>query len=86
MELASYALNVRVADVQTVYELWRSRGAHFLTPPIARARIDTGFVAVLRQVEGALIRSGRLIEEFLRPIGNPQPEVGLCKLRLQAQT
>jgi alkylhydroperoxidase family enzyme len=31
VELASYALNVRVADVQTVYELWRSRGAHFLT-------------------------------------------------------
>ena len=25
VELASYALNVRVADVQTVYELWRSR-------------------------------------------------------------
>ena len=35
-ELASYALNVRVTNIQSVYELWRSRGAHFLTPPIAR--------------------------------------------------
>jgi predicted enzyme related to lactoylglutathione lyase len=27
-------LNIRVADIQACYELWRSRGAEFLTPPI----------------------------------------------------
>src|SRR5215468_7475226 len=33
---ATSALNVRVGDAHAVYEQWRSRGAHFLTPPIAR--------------------------------------------------
>ena len=26
-------LNIRVADIQTCYELWRSRGAEFITEP-----------------------------------------------------
>jgi hypothetical protein len=26
-------MNVRVADIQSVYKDWTSRGAHFLTPP-----------------------------------------------------
>jgi catechol 2,3-dioxygenase-like lactoylglutathione lyase family enzyme len=26
-------LNIRVADIETVYAEWSSRGAHFLTPP-----------------------------------------------------
>jgi hypothetical protein len=29
-------LNLRVADIEAVYALWSSRGAEFLTPPIAR--------------------------------------------------
>jgi predicted enzyme related to lactoylglutathione lyase len=29
-------LNIRVADIQACYELWKSRGAEFLTPPIAK--------------------------------------------------
>jgi lactoylglutathione lyase len=29
-------LNLRVADIQQVYERWSARGAHFLTPPIDR--------------------------------------------------
>jgi hypothetical protein len=29
-------MNLRVADVQACYELWSSRGAEFLTPPIDR--------------------------------------------------
>lgn len=31
-------LNIRVADIQAVYEEWGSRGAEFLTPPIDRGR------------------------------------------------
>ncbi|MEW6436532.1 MAG: VOC family protein [Pseudomonadota bacterium] len=26
-------MNIRVADIQACYELWRSRGAEFITPP-----------------------------------------------------
>ncbi len=29
-------LNIRVADIQACYELWKSRGAEFITPPIAK--------------------------------------------------
>ena len=51
-----------------------------------RARNDAGVVAVLREIKGALIRGDRFVQQLLLPIGNPQPEVELCKLRLQAQT
>src|SRR6266852_3583146 len=33
---ASSFLNIRVADIGAVYELWSARGAAFLTPPIDR--------------------------------------------------
>jgi catechol 2,3-dioxygenase-like lactoylglutathione lyase family enzyme len=56
VELASYALNVRVTDIQSVYELWRSRGAHFLTPPIAR---DGEIRCYLRDPDGHLIELGQ---------------------------
>jgi catechol 2,3-dioxygenase-like lactoylglutathione lyase family enzyme len=29
-------MNIRVADIQACYELWKSRGAEFLTPPIPK--------------------------------------------------
>src|SRR5215212_1142037 len=31
-------LNVRVADIQAVYDEWSARGATFLTPPMDRGR------------------------------------------------
>jgi predicted enzyme related to lactoylglutathione lyase len=31
-------LNIRVADIQTVYQTWSERGAQFLTPPIDPGR------------------------------------------------
>src|SRR5215470_423187 len=33
---ASAFLNIRVADIRSVYEQWSARGAKFLTPPIDR--------------------------------------------------
>lgn len=60
VELASYALNVRVADVQTLYELWRSRGAHFLTPPIARAGESRCY---LRDPDAHLIELGQSVPD-----------------------
>ena len=29
-------MNFRVADIQACYELWKSRGAEFITPPIPK--------------------------------------------------
>jgi predicted enzyme related to lactoylglutathione lyase len=29
-------MNIRVADIHACYELWKSRGAEFLTPPIPK--------------------------------------------------
>jgi catechol 2,3-dioxygenase-like lactoylglutathione lyase family enzyme len=29
-------MNIRVADIQACYELWKSRGAEFITKPIAK--------------------------------------------------
>jgi catechol 2,3-dioxygenase-like lactoylglutathione lyase family enzyme len=60
VELASYALNVRVTDIQTIYELWRSRGAHFLTPPIAR---DGEIRCYLRDPDGHLIELGQSVPD-----------------------
>jgi catechol 2,3-dioxygenase-like lactoylglutathione lyase family enzyme len=60
VDLASYALNVRVTDIQTVYELWSSRGAHFLTPPIAR---EGEIRCYLRDPDGHLIEVGQSVPE-----------------------
>jgi lactoylglutathione lyase len=56
--LASYALNVRVADAHATYEEWRSRGGHFLTPPI-----DNGgeIRCYLRDPDGHLIEVGQIV-------------------------
>ena len=56
--LASYALNVRVADAHATYEEWGSRGGHFLTPPI-----DNGgeIRCYLRDPDGHLIEVGQIV-------------------------
>jgi lactoylglutathione lyase len=54
--LASSALNVRVADAHATYERWRSRGGRFLTPPV-----DHGgeIRCYLRDPDGHLIEVGQ---------------------------
>ncbi len=49
-------LNVRVADVQAVYEQWTARGAEFLTPPIDRG---PELRCYLRDPDGHLIEVGQ---------------------------
>jgi catechol 2,3-dioxygenase-like lactoylglutathione lyase family enzyme len=51
-------LNIRVADIQSVYEEWSSRGAEFLTPPQKRA---TEHRCYLRDPDGHLIEVGQSI-------------------------
>ena len=49
-------LNIRVADIQAVYDEWKARGADFLTPPIQR---ETEIRCYLRDPDGHLIEVGQ---------------------------
>lgn len=53
---ASSFLNVRVADVQAVYEQWRSRGAQFITPP---KDLGSEIRCYVRDPDGHLIEVGQ---------------------------
>jgi catechol 2,3-dioxygenase-like lactoylglutathione lyase family enzyme len=49
-------LNLRVADIQAVYEEWGSRGAEFITPPIDHGREIRCY---MRDPDGHLIEVGQ---------------------------
>ena len=49
-------LNVRVADIQTIYRTWSEQGAHFLTPPIDRGQETRCY---LHDPDGHLIEVGQ---------------------------
>ena len=49
-------LNIRVADIQAVYEEWSGRGAEFLTPPKQHA---TEIRCYIRDPDGHLIEVGQ---------------------------
>jgi catechol 2,3-dioxygenase-like lactoylglutathione lyase family enzyme len=52
----SIALNLRVADIHACYDLWRSRGAHFLTEP----KVHDGEIrCYIRDPDGYLIEVGQ---------------------------
>ncbi len=49
-------LNIRVADIQAVYDEWSARGAQFLTPPKQHA---TEIRCYIRDPDGHLIEVGQ---------------------------
>jgi catechol 2,3-dioxygenase-like lactoylglutathione lyase family enzyme len=49
-------LNIRVADIASVYEEWRARGAEFLTPPMDRGAEIRCYI---RDPDGHLIEVGQ---------------------------
>ena len=49
-------LNIRVADIQAVYDDWSARGAEFLTPPKVH---ETEIRAYIRDPDGHLIEVGQ---------------------------
>jgi catechol 2,3-dioxygenase-like lactoylglutathione lyase family enzyme len=49
-------LNIRVADIDAVYEEWSARGAEFLTPPQQRATEKRCYI---RDPDGHLIEVGQ---------------------------
>lgn len=54
--LVSAFLNIRVADIQQVYEEWSAKGASFLTPPIDRG---PEIRCYMRDPDGHLIEVGQ---------------------------
>ena len=53
---ASSFLNIRVADIGAVYEVWSASGAEFLTPPINRG---SEIRCYMRDPDGHLIEVGQ---------------------------
>ena len=49
-------MNIRVADIQACYELWRSRGAVFITPPIDKYG---DICCYIRDPDGYIIEVGQ---------------------------
>ena len=49
-------LNIRVADIQSLYEQWNARGAEFLTPPVNNGREIRAYI---RDPDGHLIEVGQ---------------------------
>jgi catechol 2,3-dioxygenase-like lactoylglutathione lyase family enzyme len=59
---SSSFLNIRVADIQAVYEDWSERGAEFLTPPQDRGAEIRCYI---RDPDGHLIEVGQTNPSFL---------------------
>jgi predicted enzyme related to lactoylglutathione lyase len=55
-DIASSFLNIRVADIETVYRKWSSKGAQFLTPP---TDMGNEIRCYLRDPDGYLIEVGQ---------------------------
>ena len=51
-------LNIRVADIGAMYQLWSARGAKFLSPPIDRGNEIRCY---MRDPDGHLIEVGQLV-------------------------
>jgi len=51
-------LNIRVADIDAVYEQWSARGADFLTSPIDRG---SEIRCYMHDPDGHLIQVGQLV-------------------------
>jgi predicted enzyme related to lactoylglutathione lyase len=54
-------MNVRVADIHACYELWRSRGAEFITEPIAKYGETRCYI---RDPDGYIIEVGQSKPDF----------------------
>jgi catechol 2,3-dioxygenase-like lactoylglutathione lyase family enzyme len=55
-DTVSSFLNIRVADIDSVYKTWSERGAEFLTPPIDRG---VELRCYMRDPDGRLIEVGQ---------------------------
>jgi hypothetical protein len=60
-ENLSSFLNIRVADIQACYEMWRSRGAEFITEPKEKYGETRCYI---RDPDGYIIEVGQSKPEF----------------------
>ena len=61
LDRTSSFLNIRVADIQAVYEEWSARGAEFLTPP---KQHETEIRCYIRDPDGHLIEVGQTTQSL----------------------
>jgi catechol 2,3-dioxygenase-like lactoylglutathione lyase family enzyme len=61
-DATSSFLNIRVANIQDIYQDWSSKGAQFLTPPLDRG---PELRCYLRDPDGHLIEVGETKTDFL---------------------
>jgi hypothetical protein len=54
-------MNIRVANIQSCYELWKSRGAEFITAPIPKYGEIRCYI---RDPDGYIIEVGRVSDSF----------------------
>jgi catechol 2,3-dioxygenase-like lactoylglutathione lyase family enzyme len=66
LDRVSSFLNIRVADIQAIYEDWSARGAEFLTPPQDRG---PEIRCYLRDPDGHLIEVGQSTRVLEEPAG-----------------
>ena len=55
-DLVSSFMNIRVADIHACYELWRNRGAEFITEPMDKAGETCCYI---RDPDGYIIEVGQ---------------------------
>jgi len=60
-DLVSSFMNIRVADIQACYELWRSRGAEFITQPKDKYGETRCYI---RDPDGYIIEVGQSKSDF----------------------
>jgi hypothetical protein len=56
-------MNFRVADIQSCYELWKSRGAEFITEPIPKHGETRCYI---RDPDGYIIEVGQRVWKYGR--------------------
>ncbi len=64
-------MNLRVADIQSCYEQWRSKGAEFVTPPIDRG---AEIRCYMRDPDGYLIEVGQSTGLLVGKLAEKRPE------------
>src|SRR4249919_947797 len=69
--IVSSFMNLRVADVHACYELWSSRGAEFVTPPIDRG---AEIRCYMRDPDGYLIEVGQNTGLLKGKLAKKRPE------------
>ena len=70
-EPVSSFINLRVADIQTCYEQWSTKGAEFVTPPIDRG---AEIRCYMRDPDGYLIEVGQATGVLRGELAKKRPE------------